>query len=180
MTDYLLPTLAKILLPAIGIGLIAFVVKKKKLSFAEDIGLRAPVATAALIFLILWVALVTLEEVIAPSAPKSWKNYPIGIITLRIIAIGILGPIAEELAFRGLLLSILRRTRIGIYGAILLSAALWALTHTQYEVAILTLLVVDGVVLGLARHFTGSIYVPIAMHIAGNLFSISQSLRSAA
>jgi membrane protease YdiL (CAAX protease family) len=35
---------------------------------------------------------------------------------------------------------------------------------------------VDGIVLGLARHFSGSLYVPIAMHMLGNLFSIAQSL----
>jgi membrane protease YdiL (CAAX protease family) len=180
MTDILWPTLAKVLLPAIGIGLMAFVVTKKKLSFAEDIGFRKPIVPVAVAFLALWLVLVAVEELLQASTPKPWKELPLLIVALRILAIGIIGPIAEEFAFRGLLMSALMRTRVRVYGAILITAALWAAIHMQYEIGILAILFVDGVVLGMARHYTGSIYVPIAMHIAGNLFSISQSLRGAA
>ncbi len=179
MSDPLLPTLAKVLLPAIAIGLMAFAAKKKKLSFAEDLGFRVPVVSTAIIFLVFWVALVAVEELLDQSAPKSWKEYSAGMIALRILAIGILGPIAEEFAFRGLLMSALKRTRLGVYGAIFVTAALWSISHVQYEIPILALLVIDGIILGLAREMTRSIYVPIAMHIGGNLFSIWQSLQTA-
>ena len=180
MNDYLLPTLAKVLIPAVGIGLMALVVAKKKLSFSEDIGFRLPAAAGAVGFFVLWLVLIAAEESLAPSVPKPWREYPMGIVVLRILAIGILGPIAEEFAFRGILMSALRRTAIGAYGAILVTAALWAAIHTQYELPVLALLFLDGIVLGLARHVTRSIYVPIAMHITGNLFSIWQSLQGVA
>ena len=180
MSEYLLPTLIKVLVPAIGIGLITLVAKKKKLSFSDDLGFAIPVISATTLFLVLWLALIAVEEVLQQSAPKAWKDYPSGIIALRILAIGVLGPIAEELVFRGLLMSVLRRTRIGVYGAVFVTAALWSMVHIQHDLAILALIFIDGIVLGLARHFTRSVYVPIVMHISGNLFSISQSLHSVA
>ena len=149
-------------------------------AFSDDLGFANPVISATALFLVLWLALIAVEEVLQQSAPKAWKDYPSGIIALRILAIGFLGPIAEELVFRGLLMSVLRRTRIGVYGAVFVTAALWSMVHIQYDLAILALIFVDGIVLGLARHFTRSVYVPIVMHIAGNLFSISQSLHSVA
>ena len=84
-------------------------------------------------------------------------------------------PIAEELALRGFLLPWLRNTRLGVWDAIAVCAALWSATHVQYAPALL-LIFVDGLMLGAARHVCRSIWVPIVMHIAGNLFSISQSL----
>jgi membrane protease YdiL (CAAX protease family) len=74
------------------------------------------------------------------------------------------------------LLGVLRRTRLGIFGAIALTAALWAAIHMQYEPATLALIFIDGLVLGAARHYTRSLYLPIFMHVIGNLFSIWQSL----
>ena len=99
MSEYLLPTLIKVFVPAIGIGLITLVAKKKKLSFSDDLGFAIPVISATALFLVLWLALIAVEEVLQQSAPKAWKDYPSGIIALRILAIGLLGPIAEELAF---------------------------------------------------------------------------------
>lgn len=180
MSEHLIPTLLKALLPLLGIVFILFAARRKKLSFQNDIGLRAPVVSATVLFSVVWIALVATGELFDASAPKAWKDYPAQIVVLRIVAIGVLGPIAEELAFRGLMLSVLSRTRLGIFGAVVAVATLWAMVHIQYEPATLALLFIDGVVLGFARHFTRSLYVPIAMHIGANLFSIAQSLQSAA
>jgi membrane protease YdiL (CAAX protease family) len=178
MPGLLLPTLAKAAIPAVAIGVILFVAKRRRLSFREDLGLRMPLLKPAVLFLFLWGGLVAAEELIAGSAgqAKPWPEYTTGILLLRILAIGLLGPIAEELAFRGVLLGALRRTRLGIYGAIALTAAVWASIHMQYEPATLALIFIDGLVLGAARHYTRSLYVPIFMHVMGNLFSIWQSL----
>ncbi len=68
-------------------------------AFSDDLGFANPVISATALFLVLWLALIAVEEVLQQSAPKAWKDYPSGIIALRILAIGFLGPIAEELAF---------------------------------------------------------------------------------
>lgn len=180
MPSLLLSTLTKVALPGLAISAMLFAAKKKKLSFAEDLGLRAPKPATAGLFLLLWVCLVALEEYLTRSIDgaqaKPWPEYPGYIVAMRVLAIGVLGPIGEELAFRGLLFTLLRRTPLKVAGAIVLTAALWAAIHLQYSPVLLALIFVDGVSLGLARHFSGSLYLAIAMHMLGNLFSIAQSI----
>ena len=180
MSDLLLTTLPKVLLPAFAIALMLFVARRRGLSPGDDLGLRKPEWKYAAIFLALWLCLIALEEFLtsgmAGAEIKHWPAYPPLILLLRIIAIGFLGPIAEELVFRGFLLRLLGRTRIGIHGAIVVTAALWSLIHQQYAPILLGLIFIDGIALGLARHFAKSLYVPIVMHVLGNLFSIYQSL----
>lgn len=173
-------TLFKVLLPAAAIVAMLLAARRRKLSFADELGLKAPTLAAAALWLGIWICLVAIEETfsasIEGSQAKHWPAYPGIIIALRILAIGIVGPIAEELAFRGLLMAGLRRIRVGVAWSILLAAALWSIIHLQYAPPLLALIFVDGIALGLARHFSGSLYVPIAMHVVGNLFSIWQSL----
>lgn len=180
MNELLLTTLTKVLLPAFAIGLMLFFAKRRGLSRADDLGLRAPVWKFAALFVGLWICLIALEEFLTAGLPgtqiKLWPAYPLHILALRILAIGILGPIAEELVFRGFLMRVLSRTRLGVAGAILTTAAVWALIHMQYAPVLLGIIFIDGLVLGVARHFTKSLYVPIAMHMLGNCFSIYQSL----
>ena len=180
MHDLLLSTILKVALPALAIGLLLLACKRRQFSLVEDIGIRPPRLFAAATFLILWVCLIAVEEYASSNIPgsqaKPWPEYPGYIVALRILAIGLLGPIAEELGFRGLLMAWIRRTRLGIVGAIVITAALWSAMHLQYSPALLTLIFLDGIVLGLARYYSRSLLLPIVMHIGGNLFSISQSL----
>jgi membrane protease YdiL (CAAX protease family) len=110
------------------------------------------------------------------ESPKPW-HYDAGITLLRIVMIGIAGPIAEELAYRGALLYALR-VRAGLHSAvaIVLISIVWAASHLQYEVTTLAMIFVDGLILGAARVQSRSIATPAAMHVIGNLFSIYQSL----
>ena len=180
MNDLLITTLPKVLLPAFAIALMLFVAKRRGLSFADDLGLKPPVWTFAAAFLAAWICLIALEEWETTGMPgteiKLWPVYPPVILALRILAIGILGPIAEELVFRGFLMRILGRTRLGLAGAIVVTAAIWSLIHLQYAPLLLAIIFIDGLVLGAARHFTKSLYVPIIMHVLGNCFAIYQSL----
>lgn len=182
MSDLVVATLSKALLPGIAIAIMLLVAKRRKLSLSDDLGLRAPDLKIAVVFLLVWLCLIALEEFITAGMPgteiKAWPSYPPLILVLRILAIGFLGPIAEELAFRGFLMRLLSRTPVGVAGAILVTAAVWSIIHLQYAPVLLAIIFVDGMVLGAARHFTKSLYVPIAMHVTGNLFSIYQSLQS--
>ncbi|HTS16816.1 MAG TPA: tetratricopeptide repeat protein [Verrucomicrobiae bacterium] len=82
-----------------------------------------------------------------------------------VVSVVIMAPICEEIIFRGLLYGALEG-RIGIAGAILVSAFVFALVHLQitYFVALLCV----GVVLGWARWKTGSLGLPIVLHIVNN------------
>ena len=178
----MLSTLAKALLPCAAIAVMFLVARRRKISFVDEIGLRPPAIAAAALWLLIWIALISIEEhfsgFIEGSQAKHWPAYPAAIIALRILAIGLLGPMAEELAFRGLIMAALHKMRVALPLVILLPAAFWSIIHLQSSPSLLVLIFVDGIALGLARHFSGSLYVPIVMHMIGNLFSIYQSLAS--
>lgn len=86
-------------------------------------------------------------------------------------------PVFEEVFFRGFLFEGLRHTSIGVTGAILIPTLVWTLLHaSQYDVFYLSLIIIIGLLLGVARHFTGSLYVPIAMHMTNNLIATIQTM----
>jgi membrane protease YdiL (CAAX protease family) len=105
-----------------------------------------------------------------------WKHHAALVLVLRILAIGCVGPISEELVMRGIVFAQLRRTALRTVGAIVVCAAGWAVMHVQYGWSTWVLIFLDGLILGAARAHSRSLVPPILMHMAGNLFSIYQSL----
>ena len=101
-----------------------------------------------------------------------WQQAPWYIDALRILGVGILGPIMEELVFRGLFYGYLGRTKLDMRIAIILLAAGWALMHQAYTPGVIAVIFVYGLLLGAARWKTKSVYVPIAMHLVWNLYAI--------
>ena len=173
-------TVMKVALPAAVIIMVLAVTRIRGVSWHDDLGLRAPRLAPALLWIGAWVVWVALCEVLIEKLGMQqatpWPRYPLPIIALRIAAIGLVGPFSEELVMRGVLLDRLRRTRLRAAGAVVLVAAGWSLMHYRYEWSTLALVFADGLVLGAARVQTRSLWVPVAMHVMGNLFSIWQSL----
>lgn len=89
------------------------------------------------------------------------------------IALG--APLFEELFFRGFLYAGLAPSRLGARGAIVLVALLWALIHIQYDWYGIATIFVIGVLLGVARARTGSLVVPLLLHVAGNSFALLET-----
>ncbi len=95
--------------------------------------------------------------------------------TLLWFALVIAAPVFEEALFRGFLYEGLRRTKLGAGGTIVVTTALWTLLHVaQYDPFFLTLIALIGILLGIARERTGSLYVPLAIHVLNNLLSTLQ------
>jgi membrane protease YdiL (CAAX protease family) len=103
-------------------------------------------------------------------------NHELLISIIRILGAVILAPIAEELVFRGLLLSKLNK-KLNIHLAVLIQAIGFVLSHSfAYENTLesnvgICQVFVDACFYGYARHYTKSIYTPMAMHIGGNLMA---------
>jgi membrane protease YdiL (CAAX protease family) len=178
-------TLVKVALPllVIALTLVGFIVhSKKKRCSLKDLGLAWPKPQALFLWLALWIAWMAVSEIainaLGMEQAKRWPDYSPLVIGLRIVAIGILGPAAEELLVRGLLFSILSRKWPGPLGAILICAAGWAAMHYRYDWKTVTLVFLDGIILGGARYRSGSVCVPILMHVLGNVCSIYQSLHA--
>ena len=102
---------------------------------------------------------------------RPWQSAPLLASAMRVLAVCLLGPMAEELLFRGVIFSWLKE-RIPLTLTIVLTAVGWALLHWSYSWAVIGVIVIDGLLLGLARWRTGSILPPIVMHAIYNLYAI--------
>jgi len=85
------------------------------------------------------------------------------------VAVIVAAPLFEELFFRGFLIAGLRQGSLGDAGAIVLTSVVWASIHIQYGLYEITTIFIFGLVLGLARIGSRSLWVPIAMHMTANL-----------
>ena len=61
------------------------------------------------------------------------------------------------------------RTALRSIGAVLLTAAVWAVVHHQYHIYDQLWIFVFGLVLGASRVISGSVYPAIAIHVLNNL-----------
>jgi membrane protease YdiL (CAAX protease family) len=177
-------TLLKLLGPFAGIGILLLAARKGRLSRTADLALTRPAALATGAWLLGWLGWIVATELLRGALgmppPGLWPSYPTPIFVLRIVAIGMAGPLLEELLFRGVAYNRLLRTplgKLGPFGVLAIIAAGWALIHLGSQPpAEVAFTFVDGVVLGVARWQTRSIVAPAAMHATGNLYSIGQSL----
>lgn len=94
-----------------------------------------------------------------------------GSIALLVLFVGLLGPLCEELAFRGFLMPLLVRS-LGAVSGIVLSALLFALLHgPEYEWSWrhVLLILMAGIAFGWVRYRTGSTTVSTMLHCSYNL-----------
>lgn len=180
MDPQLQTSLIKLAVPTLASVVVLFATWRRGISWKSDLGLRVPHFARAACWLGFWVVWIWISEQIIRALgleqAKLWPEYPLHIFVIRIAAIGLAGPILEELVTRGLALHLLRKTSVGTIGAILITAVVWSCFHFRYEAGGLILIAVDGVIFALSRIHTGSLWVPIAMHILGNNVSIFQSI----
>ena len=94
----------------------------------------------------------------------SSTQYPIFLY----LGVGIGAPLVEEFIFRGVLFRGWRESRLGFPGTLLLTSFCWAVLHVQYPIATIGYIFVLGLVLGIAREKTGSLWVPVWMHALNN------------
>ena len=91
----------------------------------------------------------------------------LGVITTILVA-----PILEEFIFRGFLFSQLKVT-LGNWGAISLSSLAWTSLHFQYELKILFILFLFGLILGFLRWKYNSLFLVMALHAINNLVAFT-------
>jgi membrane protease YdiL (CAAX protease family) len=161
---------------AVSGAAIALVLFKSRHMAREEVGLvrpaRLPLTLGIMLLYVGW--MLGTNALMGWRGPWDWTPWlaaPLLASILRVLAVGILGPIAEELIFRGWVFALLR-TRVGVAVTLLLTSAGWALLHYDYSWAVIGVILVDGLLLGLARLTSRSVYPPIAMHIIYNLYAV--------
>lgn len=156
--------------------------RRRKLGW-QAVGLRITSKVWALIAVLLSILLIPLSGLIAviiqylsgsPArnpqlaflAPEgfSWT----ALISLLIL-VGILGPIAEELLFRGIFYQSLRQ-RWGVWLAAVVSALLFAVMHGDWVVGAVAFVL--GLVLAWIFEVSGSLWPAIIIHILNNSIRI--------
>lgn len=100
------------------------------------------------------------------------SNSPV-IIFLLILFIAVIGPIVEEVVFRGVLYSVLKR-KMGVLAAALLSGFMFGLLHRDLE--LLPQLTIMGFVLAIVYERTGRLSASIVAHGINNLASVLISI----
>jgi membrane protease YdiL (CAAX protease family) len=86
---------------------------------------------------------------------------------------GMLGPVAEEVFFRGVLYGFFRRW--GVILAVILSTLIFVLCHPIHQGIPVTRLL-GGILFALAYEISGNLMVPITIHALGNLAIFTLSL----
>ena len=169
-------TLPKVVLPIVGIAVVLVVSRMRGLSLRDGIGLKAPPRGGTALWVVIYAAYMLVTDRLmgwrGPWDFTVWREQPLVVDGLRVLAVGILGPIAEELIFRGALHARLAATRLPIAAVIAMLALGWALLHYSYSGGVIALIFGGGLLLGAARWRTGSVVVPILMHIVWNLYAI--------
>jgi membrane protease YdiL (CAAX protease family) len=95
-----------------------------------------------------------------------------GWLPLLWIAVVIFAPVFEEAFFRGFLFVGLERSRIGVAGTIIFTSLVWAALHMQYNLIGMATIVIMGIVLGVIRHRTHSLWPTIIFHSLWNFVAL--------
>ena len=104
---------------------------------------------------------------LAQSAQPLW---------LLVIAMVIFAPVYEEVMFRGFLWTGLASSRLGVWGASLISSLVFALIHLQYGVVEWMGVFCLAVVFSYARLLSGSLLLPMLLHMLNNGLAMWQYL----
>jgi uncharacterized protein len=87
---------------------------------------------------------------------------------LSFLVVSLLAPLAEEVLFRGFLMSAFRDTAAGFWASVAVSTAIWTALHVQYKFPALLLVALMGVMFSLMLRWSGSLRLPLVAHALNN------------
>ncbi len=92
-------------------------------------------------------------------------------VWLGMFILVVLAPLSEELLFRGFVYGGLAPSPIGPIGAIIVTSLVWTVIHVQYDWLVMTQIFIYGVVFGVVRWQSGSLWPSVAAHAVINLLA---------
>lgn len=139
----------------------------------EQLKSRLPLSMLFLLVILLLLTSVginVIEEMC--EIPDNLEDLMMGIMAhpLGVLSVAVVGPVAEELTFRGGLMGGLMKNGYSAKTAILASALIFGLIHANPVQIVFAGIV--GLLLGWAYWRTGSLLPSILMHVANNSFSV--------
>ncbi|MFC1845811.1 lysostaphin resistance A-like protein [Chloroflexota bacterium] len=154
--------------------IIAFIKMRKGACIKEYLGLTPISLKTVLIVLAISAGYIILSEGLAQIIKPTATDFTFDLYRTSVwppllwIAVIIFAPAFEEAFFRGFLFEGFRQSRIGIIGAIGITTVVWTLLHIQYSAFEIGAIFVQGLILGMVRWKTGSLWSVLAMHAFHN------------
>lgn len=156
-------------------AIILIVFRVRKQSFLQRVRWNAPPKHVYWLVILLYVGVTVVSLAIGHLIPASWSaNDTIDAATndqnilLILLVVGILGPIAEETAFRGLMMTHLL-SRVAPWLAVTITAIAFAVTHGMDSLGHIFGAVPFAICICLMFYWTKSIRVTIMLHILNNV-----------
>ena len=141
------------------VTLIVFALKKIRLSSYTGLSYCRPVSLVASVCLGAFLNLLVSHFVPAQSGGE-------GEFTILFMICVLLGPIVEEIMFRGILLKMFGAS-VGVVFSVIISSALFAASHGEFVQIVYTFVL--GLILGIVRYKSTSLWSSIAVHMSFNL-----------
>src|SRR3569833_1502109 len=120
----------------ISLAAIAIVVWRTRRMDRGDLGFVAPPLGLSCLFVLLYLAWMLGTDALTgwrgPWDFTPWRQAPLAASAMRVVAVGLLGPIAEELIFRSFFFGRLLALGLPIAAVIAVTAAGWAVLHYSY------------------------------------------------
>lgn len=126
--------------------------------------------------LLVWLAIAYLTDQQAPAyAINGYISAQAnGWLPAYLIAMCIAAPVTEEFLVRGFLFRGWSQSFLRPTGAIVLSSAVWAAAHTQYDLFYVCEIFTTGLLLGYLRYRYGSTWLTVIIHSAINLVAATE------
>src|SRR5882762_5837573 len=116
------------------------------------------------------------RDVVPPFMFESYKTAQAsGSLVLFAIAVVIIGPVTEEIVFRGFLFRGLSASFLGVGGTLIATSVAWALMHLQYPWLIIAQIFLIGLLLGWLRWASGSTLLTISLHVLANFVALIEA-----
>jgi hypothetical protein len=176
LVDILRIALIPLVLTAAALAIVRF----RRLGWRDDVGFKAPRLVDLLFWCALFFLIAAVGELTAQGDPTgSWRGrYSGADLAIRLIAVPLVYPIAEEFFFRGVFLGVVRR-RFGDVAGVVVPALVFGLIHIQYDWRGMAFVFLDGLIFGVARVRSGSVFVPMLLHVGGNSYAVWERLSPA-
>lgn len=158
----------------IQVGLLMLMARQTGISAADYLGLKLPRKAEVIVGVLAMIALIVVgnlvswllgQDIVTPFQFDIYRTASAaGLLPLLWLAVVVVTPIGEEVLFRGFFFRGWHRSPGDVWLVIVVIAALWAMSHLQYDLYVIAQVFVVGVVLGWFRWATGSTLLTILLH----------------
>jgi uncharacterized protein len=181
-------SIAGIVSMAVQCGVVVFAVRRARQPVAEYLGLGRRPHPREIVFCLGSVAILLVasdllslligHDLVPPFMVQIYeaaRNAGTPAMLLFLIAVVIAAPIGEEIMFRGFLFRGWVGSSLGVGGTIVLTSAIWAAIHVQYDWYGIGQIFCLGVLFGWVRARSGSTLLTMMMHSVCNIAATAET-----